>query len=280
MINYTQKYFDLKILRIKDIKLHETTETNRLRNIFDRIAKDRKLMNPVIIGKHNDTHILIDGANRLSSLEEIGCKLALAQIIDYKNKRIRLKNWNHLIYDFDIDIIREYCEKHKLECKILKYSEGHQIFKKNHHSILATEIKNEKSILIYLPKSINDLIKELNKFTKIYFNIYPFDRSETEIKISDLKKHSRRNGILIEYPLFKKRNIIDIAEEKYKHKIPAGITRHILINRVLHVRYDLKNLFSDNNIETKTKDLENYLIKKIDNNKVRQYIESVIVFDE
>jgi hypothetical protein len=36
----------------------------------------------------------------------------------------------------------------------------------------------------------------------------------------------------------------------------------------------------DKRIEQKKKDLEKYLNNKIDNNKVRQYRESVIVFDE
>ena len=280
MINYTQNYFDLKLLRIKDIKLHETTETKRLRNIFDRIAKDRKLINPVIVGKHKNNYILIDGANRLSSLQDIGCQLVLAQINDYNNKRIKLKGWNHLIYNFDLQLIEIFCNSHKLEHEKIKYSAGKQIYNSSDNILLATDIKTENCIIVYLPKNLNKSILDLNKLTRLYFNVFPFDRSESEIKLPEIRKFTRRRGILIEFPLFDKKTIIKIAENKITQKIPAGITRHILINRVLHVRINVKNLLYENDIKIKTTELEKYLLNKIDNNKVRQYTESVIVFDE
>lgn len=280
MINFTQNFFNLKLLKISDIQLHETTETKRLRNIFDRIAKDRKLMNPVIVAKHNNKHILIDGANRLSSLVDIGCKLVLAQIIEYTESRIKLKNWNHLVYDIKPQIIRSYCIQKKIKFFELKHHEALILLKKYKHYILVTDTKSLKSILLHLPDSFDSMVKELNNFTKIYFNNYLFDRSESEIKISDLKKYSRKFGILIEFTPFNKEHIIAIANDRYSNKIPAGITRHILVNRVLHVRYDINNLMDEKDIEKKSKELEQYLIKKIDNNLVRQYKESVIVFDE
>jgi len=69
-----------------------------------------------------------------------------------------------------------------------------------------------------------------------------------------IKKAHEEKGILIEFPDFNKNQIIEIANNK--HKIPAGITRHILNNRVLHLRYELWRLMDDKNIEQKKKDLE------------------------
>ncbi|MFZ4591473.1 MAG: hypothetical protein ACOYN6_10780, partial [Ignavibacteria bacterium] len=76
----------------------------------------------------------------------------------------------------------------------------------------------------------------------------------------------------------KKEQIVKIANSKAK--LPAGISRHILDTRVLHVRYEISKLKDDKDIELKREDLNKYLISKIDTNKVRQYRESVIVFDE
>ena len=39
MINYTDNYFDLELLRLSEIKLHEATESIRLRNIYNRIIE-------------------------------------------------------------------------------------------------------------------------------------------------------------------------------------------------------------------------------------------------
>ena len=82
MINYTDSFFDLKLLKINEILLHEDTETKRLRNIYSRIKRDKYLINPIIVAEYNNELILIDGANRYSSLKAIGCKLGRGQIID------------------------------------------------------------------------------------------------------------------------------------------------------------------------------------------------------
>ncbi|MCI0472288.1 MAG: hypothetical protein L0Y76_01750 [Ignavibacteria bacterium] len=278
MINYTIKFFNLDILKIKDIRLHETTETNRLRNLFERIVSSKHLMNPVIVGKDGKDLVLIDGANRLSTLEEIGCKLILAQIIDYYKPKIRLKNWNHLVYDITLNDLIKIAEKAGLMFEITGRSDAKKLYSSNNNSVIASEIKNGRSLVIRLSPDLTDRIKELHYFTKYYFGIYNFDRSEQEIPFSDLKNFSRKNGILIEFPKFSKKQIVKIS--KSKNKLPAGISRHILDNRVLHVKYDINKLKNDKNVDGKKRDLDRYLLGKIDNNKVRQYRESVIVFDE
>ena len=278
MINFTEKFFDIKLLKISEIKLHETTETKRLRNIYDRIANNRFLFNPVIVGCHKKEMILIDGANRLSSLKDIGCKLSIAQVIDYDDRRIKLKNWNHLVYNTDITYFLKYFDRNKIKYRFVKYNEGAKIRNSKLCHMLLSDINTDKTVLINLPKGFDNVVKELNAFAKLYFGKYPFDRSEEEITYSDLRKYTRREGILIEFPRFKKHHVINAA--KNGRKIPAGITRHILVNRVLHVRYEISKLKDDRDIDFKTKELKKYLISKIDNNKVRQYRESVIVFDE
>ena len=278
MINYTANYFDIRVLKISDIKLHETTEFFRLRNIFDRIEKSRYLMNPVIVGKQNSHYLLIDGANRLSSLMRLGCKLIVAQVIRYSNSKIRLTNWDHLIYNITPAEIKNFCDNTGIKYEKIAYSKGLRTLRHNLNYILAADTSDNENLLIKLSPRFSELVEQLNSFTKNYINIYPFDRSEGEISISEIRAYSRKKGVLIKFPHFKKRHIVRISKEA--GKIPSGITRHILVNRVLHVKYDLKNLYDEKDIELKTKELERYLLNKIDNNKVRQYKESVIVFDE
>ncbi len=278
MINYTNKFFNLEILKISDVLLHESTETNRLRNIFDRISGSKHLMNPVIVGKYGNQNILIDGANRLSTLKEIGCKLIIAQLTDYKSKRIKLRNWNHLIYDINFDSIKEFCNSNGFRFRVMKYRDAKNVLNADHHFILVSDISKPGSILIHLPGIFENVIEGLHKFTKLYFNKYSFDRSEEEISYYDLRKYSRRKGVLVEFFKFDKKQIVKIANSKIK--LPAGISRHILDNRVLHVKYEISKLKDEDGLEQKRSELNKYLIGKIDSNKVRQYRESVIVFDE
>ncbi len=278
MINYTENYFDLEILKLSGIKLHEATENNRLRNIFNRISKAKYLMNPVIIGRHNNDMILLDGANRYGSLKEIGCKLILAQVLNYKDKDLQLEKWNHLVYDFDINILKTFCEKNRLSFEHVSYSKGIAKLENNFNYLLASDISKDESILIKLSGKLDEMLLQLDKITKLYFKHYDFDRSECDIKFSDLRKYTRKKGTLIVFPNFQKHHIVSIAKNNLR--LPAGISRHRILNRVLHVKYEIGKLMSDNHLKEKTEELKKLLIDKIDKNKVRQYQESVIVFDE
>lgn len=278
MINYTENYFDLELLKLSEIRLHEATENNRLRNIYNRISKSKYLVNPVIVGKHNEELILLDGANRYGSLKEIGCKLILAQVMDYKDKNLKLDKWNHLVYDFDINKLKNLCDENSLQYKYTTYEEGLAQIENNFNYLMAADINSEENILVRLSPKLDELLEQIDLITKLYFKHYCFDRSECDIEYTDLKKYTRRKGVLIIFPTFQKQHIVIIANNN--HRLPAGISRHRIQNRVLHVKYEIKKLMNEKNLDEKKEDLRKLLIDKIDKNKVRQYQESVIVFDE
>jgi len=278
LINYTDNYFDLELLKLTELKLHEATETKRLRNIYNRISRAKFLMNPVITGRHDNDIILLDGANRFGSLKEIGCKMILAQVLNYHDKNLVLDKWNHLVYDFHIDKLKEHCEIFELPFRKLSHAKGMELLENNFNYIIAADIFDDENIAIRLSHNLEELILQLDTITKLYFRSFKFDRSESDIKFSDIRKYTRRKGTLIVFPHFKKHHIVDIANSNYR--LPAGISRHRIYNRVLHVKYEIRKLMSDRNITQKQDELKKMLNDKIDNNKVRQYQESVIVFDE
>lgn len=278
MINYFDNYFDIRLIKLSDLLLHEATEHVRLDRVLGRISKDKFLNNPVIVGKYKDKLILLDGANRYSSMTSLGCKLILAQIIDYASPKTKLETWNHIFYDLEMNDIKFFCDQNKIRYRMVSLKEGKSEMHKKFCCILCSNTFNNENILIKLPSKKDKMVEALSNFTKHFFDKYHFDRSESEIKISDLRKYSRRKGILIIYPHFTKEQIVSLASKGLK--IPAGITRHLIQNRVLHLKYELKKLFDDKDIVKKNDELINSITKKIDGNKVRQYQESVIVFDE
>jgi hypothetical protein len=63
-------------------------------------------------------------------------------------------------------------------------------------------------------------------------------------------------------------------------KLPAGVSRHLIPNRVLKIKYDIENLMSDKRIADKNSELMELIEYKIQNKKVRLYREPVFIFDE
>jgi len=278
MINYFQNYFELKVLKLTDIKLHEATEAVRRTRVFDRISEAKYINNPIIVGRHDNELILLDGANRYSSIKSLGCKLIIAQIINYKSHKTVLDVWNHLVYDFSLDTVKAFCRNNKINFRHIAYSEGKKILDKNFHHILVTDTSGTETILIDLSKNFKKCLEQLSAIGELYFTKYNFDRSESEIKITELRKFTRKKGVLFVYPRFQKSHIVRIAKNNLR--VPAGITRHLIHNRVLHVRYEVKNLKEVGNLEKKNEAFIKEITAKIDDNKVRQYNESVIIFDE
>ncbi len=278
MINYFQNYFELKVLKLTDIKLHETTEEVRRTRVYDRIAEAKYINNPIIVGRYDNELILLDGANRYSSIKSLGCKLIIAQIINYKSNKTVLDVWNHLVYDFSLDTVVEFCKNNKISCQKISYSEGKKILDKDFYHILVTDTSGTETILINLSKNFKKCLEQLSQIGNLYFMQYGFDRSESEIKITELRKFTRKKGVLFVYPHFQKSHIAKIARNNLR--VPAGITRHLIQNRVLHVRYPVKNLKETGNLEKKNAEFMKEITTKIDDNKVRQYNESVIIFDE
>ncbi len=222
--------------------------------------------------------ILLDGANRYSSIKSLGCKLIIAQIINYKSHKTVLDVWNHLVYDFSLDTVKVFCRNNKINFRHIAYSEGKKILDKNFHHILVTDTSGTETILISLSKNFKKCLDQLAAIGELYFTKYSFDRSESEIKITELRKFTRKKGVLFVYPRFQKSHIVRIAKNNLR--VPAGITRHLIHNRVLHVRYEVKNLKEVGNLEKKNEAFMKEITAKIDDNKVRQYNESVIIFDE
>ncbi|MBX7046589.1 MAG: hypothetical protein K1X86_12215 [Ignavibacteria bacterium] len=279
MINYFQNYFELKVLKLSDIKLHEATENVRRTRVLDRINEAKYLNNPIIVGRYDNDLILLDGANRYSSIKALGCKLIIAQIINYKSPKTVLDVWNHLVYDdFNLDIVKDFCKKNKINCKHISFSEGKKILDKNFHHILVTDTAGTDTILIDLSKNFKKCLEQLAMLGELYFTKYGFDRSESEIKITELRKFTRKKGVLFLYPRFQKSHIVKIARNNLR--VPAGLTRHLIHNRVLHVRYQISKLKDADSLEKKNAEFIKDITAKIDDNKVRQYNESVIIFDE
>lgn len=80
------------------------------------------------------------------------------------------------------------------------------------------------------------------------------------------------------FPEFSKEDIIIIAG--LKQKLPAGISRHMIPNRVLHIKILIDALMTDVNLDKRNEELEKYVQYKIDTKKVRLYREPILIFDE
>ncbi|MEM5782422.1 MAG: ParB N-terminal domain-containing protein [Candidatus Aenigmatarchaeota archaeon] len=267
----------IKFIPIEKLILHEMDDPERTKRIEMKIRADGFLKNPVMVGKirHNGNKLLLlDGVHRINALKRLGCRDVLAQVIDYKSKDVKVFTWNHLIKGFDMQDILNSIGNTTVEKIDRKKAE---VLLKKKKIVGYFLLKNED---VFMIKCDDDLITRTLKLKDIVdtykgsWEIYRITRSE----ISFFLREGNDSTAILFIPPYNKREIVELAFKEIK--LPAGVTRHIIPNRVLGLNIDLALLKVDISIKTKNKILKEIIKERIANKRTRFYPESVFVFDE
>jgi len=121
------------------------------------------------------------------------------------------------------------------------------------------------------------LANRLRKLVALYAEYHPIHRLASE-ELEQIIEHQRPQTIVIVFPTFTPEEIVTIVQRGCC--LPTGITRHLITGRALNLNFPLEILKTPSSLEEKNRWLDQWLTKKILNNKVRFYPESVFVFDE
>jgi hypothetical protein len=265
--------FELKLLSSSIVNLHEECEDDRFGRLIARFKEENVLYNPLIVAKNDDNYILIDGANRFEALKNIGCKSILAQLVDYKSNNVVLKSWYHYVIGMTMDDLINYANKNSLgftDCRTGQLPESTKQ--------LIVRSSTKQAVCISLNSDLEIMLKSLSDLNKYYENEFSYTRIDSDTDLSDVKNLSPEEGLLFIFPDFSKEDIVKIAG--LKQKLPAGISRHLIPNRVLHIKILVDALMTDENLDKRNEELEKYVQFKIDTKKVRLYREPILIFDE
>lgn len=267
--------FELKLLSSSEILLHEECEDNRYSRLVERFNEEKVLYNPLIVGKVGDGYMLIDGANRFQALNQIGCKAILAQIVDYRSPQVQLKSWYHYINGMTTPELEDYLNSKNLRFE--KWEGKIPLEKLNHIGVFSS---GGKAIKIIFPDNLPEFLEALSEFNRFYETEYSYSRidSDTDVFAENIGRLSTEDGLLVIYPGLQKDDIVKISG--LKQKLPAGISRHLIPNRVLHIKILIDVLRSDENLEKRNEELQKHIQYKIDTKKVRLYREPLLIFDE
>ena len=96
------------VIGLDELYLHEETVDSHLRWLKRSMKEDGILSNPVIVDEN--TGVVLDGTHRVQCLRELGYKYVLAAFVDYRDPRIRIKNWYRVLRG-DVKNIIEYARR-------------------------------------------------------------------------------------------------------------------------------------------------------------------------
>jgi len=85
----------LEVVDVHKLFLHEETVARNLEKLKDSFMRCKILSNPIFVDKH--TNVVLDGTHRVRCFQELGFKYILASMVNYRDDRIKLKNWYRVL---------------------------------------------------------------------------------------------------------------------------------------------------------------------------------------
>ena len=269
----------LKILPLDRVILHEDHDLQRTKPLVAKLRAQGVLRNPPILMPLTDKsgrYMVLDGANRVTSLREMEFPHVVAQVVEPSYPHVNLQTWNHVVWGMStITLIRA-----------LRKIEGLKLVEVNTQKSLDAPLYTPMQIRLsdgrfyILEEAPSDLathIGTLHQIVDTYKTRASLDRTSQTL-IETFKKVYPDLTALFIFPRFKIRTVLKLASQNIV--LPTGITRFTVSPRALHLNYPLHELSSCRPIEYKEAYLQQWLEERVKKKGVRHYAEATFLFDE
>jgi hypothetical protein len=244
---------DLRIVPLGRLILHEAHDRNRLARLRERMEAEGVQRNPVIVSPHEEDYLVLDGAHRLQALRELGCELVLVQAAEPPEAA---ESWGHVLDGGRLSGVRdveevEVSEKGRWLARI-ESPEGNEVSLRARGDGLAAEVEALWALQAVYPEGV----------------VHRVD--------SDAPVGLKAGEAVIRYRPFAPRELVEVVG--LGKVLPAGITRFRVRERVLGVRFPLEKL-REGDPDERGAELEAFVRKFWDENRIRYYGEPVVLFE-
>ena len=269
---------DLRILATKSLLPHENADPRRVERLSKRILENGALKNPPIVApiEEDGPFVVLDGANRVAAFAHVGIPHIVAQVVRYAEPDVILDTWYHVVSGMKLEEFEQALEKlvglHLVACDL---QEARRALR---DAEAVAYIVCEAGVLKALPNrrdaSIMQLLNDIVRTYKGRADIFRASNDIWEIQ----KPYYPEITALVIFPQLRPEDIIAAAQSD--HKIPSGITRHIIQARALNINFPIGVLMSAWSEERKREWLHEWLMERMAANAIRFYAESTFTFNE
>lgn len=269
----------LDILPIESLILHEDHDVQRSMPLIEKLRAAGILRNPPIVMPLTDgtnRYMVLDGANRVTSLREMEFPHIVAQVVQADDPNVNLQTWNHVVWGMKPRSLMSGFRKLK----------GLSVIKVDTHKSVDAPIYVPVNIRLpdgklYLlseePADLSNHIHTLHAIVNTYKSCASLDRTSQTLIDSFREIHEDLAALII-FPRFKIPTLLKLAGRRIV--LPTGITRFTVSPRALHLNYPLHELSSGKPIEYKRDYLKMWVDERVKKKGVRLYSEATFLFDE
>ncbi|MDP8950359.1 MAG: ParB N-terminal domain-containing protein [Actinomycetota bacterium] len=235
--------------------LHEAHDEDRLASLRARIEVEGEQRNPVIVSSQGDCCLVLDGAHRVRALEELGCRLTLAQFVEPPE---RAESWAHLLDGVALDKLHgveeiEVSERQRgARLAEVELADGKRVFLRSREEGLLAEVRALWALQSLYPEGVVRRVEPNGRPTL----------TEGEA--------------VVRYRSFAPGELVELVRSGAV--LPAGITRFRVKERVLGVRYPLEKM-QDGEASTRNAELRAFVERLWEENRIRYYEEPIVLFE-
>jgi hypothetical protein len=271
---------DLRVVPLESLVLHEDADERRVKNLVQRLSVEQVVKNPPVVadlepGTELGRFVVLDGANRVSALREIGVRDAVVQVVDYD--RVTLTSWFHLLAGL---------EPEELESRI-RTAPG--VGRTALALDAAKEALRDRKIVAIFVESSGDVYAiegglTLAEQTARLSSVVATYRGSADIfrvqsdDIDELRGFFSEIAGLVIFPPYSPSDIRQLARAAIK--LPTGITRHLIPDRALRLHTELALLWGEAPLGEKNRWLSEWTRHKLQSREIRRYEEPTVLFDE
>ncbi len=275
---------DLQLVPTERIRFHEHPERRRTLGLMERIQQQGRLRNPPIVAAMPDgDYLLLDGANRVSALAELGYSHIPVQVVNYGDPAVQLKGWHHLLIDSGLlDLRSAYRDLSEVNLRSVDQNQLSPLLElREVFAILAEDDDTFWGLFTKRTQreiEIHERIKVLEAVVAAYEGQSQLER----IKLADYSQLSEVVSAvehrLILFPVLHKEELLHLAAQRIM--IPTGLTRHLIPGRALGIDVDLSFLIELRSDNEKVRHFQQYIDELSMRGRIRFYEESVFIMNE
>lgn len=280
MFSGTSPYgaWTLEVVPCQAIRLHEDHDPSRAEPLVQAMARDGVQRHPIILARAPDHMLLhIDGANRLTALERLGCPHVVAQVVDYADPQIALTTWVHLTRLTLTTLQQAIASWPAQQIESITPAEAPTVLARER--CVAVIVPTDGTVLaLYSGMGLLDRVTAMRQLVATY-GMPPVREALPEGApvpgVQTLLARTPQATAAVMFGPLRKADVITLALD-LGMPMPAGVTRHLLHGgRLLHVNAPLALLRAEMPVAEKAARLRATLARQ----QCRVYAEKTIVYE-
>lgn len=270
---------DLRVLPTRDLLPHENADPRRVERLSKRILENGILKNPPIVAAIPGTKyfVVLDGANRTTAFAHVGIPHIVAQVVSYDDPGVTVDTWYHVVSGMDLNTFELSLDG--LEDLYLQECSQEEARRALQSGEAVAYIVCKEGVRIVRAFEDRDIppMRLLNDIANTYKGQADIFRASNDIWEIQKPYYPDITALVI-FPRLHPEEIMNAALDE--HKIPSGITRHVIPARALNINFPIGILMAGWSLERKQKWLADWLMERMAANAIRYYAESTFSFNE